>query len=125
MMSKLRDIEDTYQVKAAFFRGKLEKFGGRKGVDRQGWEMKKIALVLSIFFLCSCNIDYDTDKLIGTSFVYIGECPNLYDYIDNENSCVKSNDKHAYSCKKISSHGKVFKKGRKMQGKISAGSFNA
>ena len=36
MMSKLRDIEDTYQVKAAFFRGELEKFGGRKGVDRQG-----------------------------------------------------------------------------------------
>ncbi|SHK47879.1 tetratricopeptide repeat protein [Fibrobacter sp. UWB12] len=30
--SQLRDLEDAYQVKAAFFRDKLEKFGGRKGV---------------------------------------------------------------------------------------------
>ena len=80
--------------------------------------MKKIALVLSIFFLCSCNIDYDTDKLIGTSFVYIGECPNLYDYIDNENSCVKSNDKHAYSCKKFQAMEKYLKKDAKCKEKL-------
>jgi tetratricopeptide (TPR) repeat protein len=30
--SKLKDIEDAYQVKTTIFRGKLEKFGGRKGV---------------------------------------------------------------------------------------------
>lgn len=80
--------------------------------------MKKSVLALIVFFLCSCNIDYDTDNLIGTSFVYIGECPNLYDYLDSENSCTKSNDEHAYSCKKLEAMKKYLRKDEKCKEKL-------
>lgn len=80
--------------------------------------MKKSVLALIVFFLCSCNIDYDTDNLIGTSFVYIGECPNLYDYLDSENSCIKSNNEHTYSCKKLQAMKKYLEKDAECKDKL-------
>ena len=80
--------------------------------------MRKTVLALTAIFLCSCNIDYDTDKLIGTSFVYIGECPNLYDYLDSENSCVNSKNEHTYSCKKIQAMNKYLRKDTECKEKL-------
>ena len=81
--------------------------------------MKKIVLALITIFLCSCNIDHDTDKVIGTSFVYIAECPNLYDYLDSENSCIESNDERSYSCKKFQAMNKYLKKDKECDEKLS------
>lgn len=61
---------------------------------------KKLLLLLSAILITSCNLDYNTDDYIGTSFVYIGECPNFYSYIDATIACEKKKDSKSYACKR-------------------------
>lgn len=61
---------------------------------------KKMFLFLLAIMITSCNLDYNTDDYIGTSFVYIGECPNFYSYIDATLVCENKKDDKAYACKR-------------------------
>ena len=61
---------------------------------------KKMFLLLSALLITSCNLDYNTDEYLGTSFVYIGERPNFYSYIDASLACENNNDRKSYACKR-------------------------